>query len=51
MNGVAPPRPLIKVEDKMDEEQLTRLATGVTVDSSTTAAAVNRSAFMLSLSD
>ncbi|KAJ6500056.1 hypothetical protein C8R47DRAFT_971212 [Mycena vitilis] len=33
MNGVALPRPQIKVEDRMDEEQLTRLTTGVTLDS------------------
>ncbi|KAF7376287.1 Histone GCN5 superfamily [Mycena sanguinolenta] len=40
MNGtVAQPRPQIKVEDKMDEEQLARLATGVTLDSGTDAAA------------
>ncbi|KAK7005657.1 histone GCN5 superfamily [Favolaschia claudopus] len=32
-NGVVPPPPQIKLEDKMDEEKLTRLATGVTVDS------------------
>ncbi|KAJ7072172.1 hypothetical protein C8F01DRAFT_1205804 [Mycena amicta] len=33
MNGTAPPLPQIKVEEKLDEEQLSRLATGVTVDS------------------
>ncbi|KAF7321801.1 Histone GCN5 superfamily [Mycena kentingensis (nom. inval.)] len=34
MNGILPPaRPPIKVEDKLDEQQLSRLATGVTVDS------------------
>ncbi|KAJ7496124.1 hypothetical protein B0H11DRAFT_1716448 [Mycena galericulata] len=38
MNGDAPHRPQIKVEDKMDEEQLTRLTTGVTLDSSAAAA-------------
>lgn len=43
MNGVAPPRPQIKVEDKMDEEQLTRLTTGVTLDSGPGATAVNYS--------
>lgn len=32
--------PRIKLEDKMDEGQLTRLATGVTVDTDTVAATV-----------
>jgi histone acetyltransferase len=44
MNGISEPnaihQPKVKVEDKMDEDQLTRLATGVTLDSSSSAAAV-----------
>ncbi|KAJ7178350.1 hypothetical protein C8R43DRAFT_973061 [Mycena crocata] len=39
MNGNGPPPTKIKVEDKMDEEQLTRLTTGVTLDSGTGTAA------------
>ncbi|KAJ7287814.1 hypothetical protein C8J57DRAFT_1049744 [Mycena rebaudengoi] len=43
MNGISEPnaihQPKVKVEDKMDEDQLTRLATGVTLDSSSSAAA------------
>ncbi|KAJ7188073.1 hypothetical protein C8R46DRAFT_1053576 [Mycena filopes] len=38
MNGVIAPGPMIKVEDKMDEDQLTRLTTGVTLDSTGSAA-------------
>ncbi|KAJ7703031.1 hypothetical protein B0H17DRAFT_1157163 [Mycena rosella] len=33
MNGIAVHEPIIKEEEKMDEEQLTRLTTGVTLDS------------------
>ncbi|KAF7306116.1 Histone GCN5 superfamily [Mycena chlorophos] len=33
MNGTIPPPPPIKVEEKLDEQQLSRLATGVAVDS------------------
>ncbi|KAJ7076334.1 hypothetical protein B0H15DRAFT_864193 [Mycena belliarum] len=35
MNGIASPHPQLRIkeEDKMDEEQLTRLTTGVTLDS------------------
>ena len=41
MNGqITHDEPRIKVEDKMDEGQLTRLATGVTVDTDTVAATV-----------
>lgn len=41
MNGqITHEEPRIKVEDKMDEGQLNRLATGVTVDTDTVAATV-----------
>ncbi|OBZ67017.1 Histone acetyltransferase GCN5 [Grifola frondosa] len=40
VNGVNGHEPKIKVEDKMDEGQLNRLTTGVTVDASGTASAV-----------
>lgn len=41
MNGqIMHGEPRIKVEDKMDEGQLNRLATGVTVDTDTVAAMV-----------
>jgi len=41
MNGqVTHEEPRIKIEDKMDEGQLNRLATGVTVDTNTVAATV-----------
>lgn len=36
-NGFVEPEPRIKIEDKMDDAQLDRLATGVPVDSETTA--------------
>lgn len=43
MNGqITHGEPRIKVEDKMDEGQLTRLATGVTVDTDTVAATVRQ---------
>lgn len=41
MNGqISHDEPRIKLEEKMDEGQLTRLATGVTVDTDTVAATV-----------
>lgn len=36
-NGFVEPEPRIKIEDRMDDAQLDRLATGVPVDSETTA--------------
>jgi histone acetyltransferase len=47
MNGqIAHGEPRVKIEDRMDEGQLNRLATGVTVDTDTVAATV-RAIFIL----